>query len=183
MKVLSTIVRGLAWIVYLVIIVSLLIAAPILLGNRPVVVLSGSMEPAYPVGSITYYKEVPFNNITVGDAITFQIGDGSYATHRVTAVNETEQSFTTKGDHNDTEDANPVLYSNVKGRTAEHAIPFAGYFISNMQHWYVIAGCGLILLLDMLLTSDDKKQKKLSVGESVIEGLNKTSEQDTSENS
>lgn len=175
MKVLSGIFRGLACIVYLVIILSLLIAAPLLLGNKPVVVLSGSMEPKYPVGSVTYYKKSAFEDIAVGDAITFQIGDNSLATHRVTAIDTVDQTFTTKGDNNDTEDAVAVSYDEVRGKTAAIAIPFAGYFVNYVQRWYVLVTCGGVLVLDMLL-SPEKTAKEPSVGEKVLEDLLRSSD-------
>ncbi|MDD4849236.1 MAG: signal peptidase I [Gemmiger sp.] len=179
MRIVSGIVRVMSWLVYLVIVLSLLIAAPILFGYKPIVVLSGSMEPAYPVGSITYYKQTAFENIAVGDAITFQIGESSLATHRVVAVNAEDQTFTTKGDHNDTEDATPVAYTGVQGKTVKFAIPYAGQYIAAVQHWYIIVACGLILLLDMLLSPE---RKKMSTGELVLVGLREQASQNTEDN-
>ena len=54
MNVLKQLFNILSWPVYLCIAGYLLIAAPMLAGYRPVVVLSGSMEPAFPVGSVIY---------------------------------------------------------------------------------------------------------------------------------
>ena len=164
MKAILGIVKALSWIVYAVIIAALAIAAPFLLGYRPVVVLSGSMEPVYPVGSIIYYKQASFEEIQVGDAITIKIGDGALATHRVLEKNETDRTFITKGDNNPSPDQEPVPFDRVVGRATSFAIPFAGYMTSFVQRWYVIAGMGLILLLDMVLGSlskeDDEKSSK-----------------------
>ena len=52
MNVLKQLFNILSWPVYLCIAGYLLIAAPMLAGYRPVVVLSGSMEPTFPVGSV-----------------------------------------------------------------------------------------------------------------------------------
>ena len=145
--------------VYVAIVLSLLIAAPIMFGLRPVVVLSGSMEPAMPVGSIIYYKPATFEEISSGDAITFSIGEGSLATHRVIEVHEEDKSFTTKGDANPSEDTSPVLFSNVAGRALDVAIPYAGYFITYSQNWYVIAGMGLVLVIGLFITSNKEKAK------------------------
>lgn len=160
MKVLSGIFRILSWAVYIVIIASLLVVSPIIVGYRPVVVLSGSMEPNYPVGSITYYKAADFTDISVGDAITFSIGEGSLATHRVVSKDEENQSFTTKGDNNPSEDNSPIPYSRVAGKTMSFAIPHAGYLTTYAQkNWYVIAIFGVILLVDMLMPSQRNRKR------------------------
>ena len=57
MRLIKGFVNILTWIVYACIACYLLIAAPMLAGYHPVVVLSGSMEPTYHVGSIIYYKK------------------------------------------------------------------------------------------------------------------------------
>ena len=132
-------------------------AAPILAGYRSVIVLSGSMEPAYPVGSIMYYKAVDFDSIAIGDAITFKIGESALATHRVVKKNEEEQSFVTKGDSNPSEDMEPVAYEAVVGRATDFAIPYAGYFAHYIQNVYIIVIMGVILLIGMLLIPDKKK--------------------------
>lgn len=161
MKVLSGFFRILSRAVYIVIIAALLVVSPIIAGYRPVVILSGSMEPNYPVGGITYYKAADFTEIRVGDAITFNIGEGSLATHRVVSKDEENQSFTTKGDNNPSEDNSPVPYGRVAGKTTNLAIPYAGYLTNYAQNnWYVIAIFGVILLIDMLLPSRKKPNKE-----------------------
>lgn len=57
------------------------------LGLTPYAVLSGSMEPAYHVGSLIYVKKVDPGEVQVGDAITFVVNDDLLvATHRVVDV-------------------------------------------------------------------------------------------------
>lgn len=159
MKVLLGILKTLSCVVYAVIIVALAIAAPMLFGYNPVIVLSGSMLPDYPVGSITYYKSADFSDIEIGDAITFDLGEESLATHRVVEINETAQEFTTKGDNNETQDTNPVSYTEVQGKTVDLAIPYAGYFIAFVKSWYVIGICAFILIMDLIFTKDKKEKK------------------------
>jgi len=54
MKIFKKVVSYLSILCYVVIIALVLILAPMVVGYKPVVVLSGSMEPTYPVGSLIY---------------------------------------------------------------------------------------------------------------------------------
>lgn len=45
----------------------ILLAGVRLVGLKPYAVLSGSMEPEYPVGSLLYVKNVDINKLKVGD--------------------------------------------------------------------------------------------------------------------
>lgn len=162
MKYLRTLFTILSWPVYICIAAYLLIAAPLILGYHPVVVLSGSMEPAFPVGSIIYYKETPCDKIQAGQIITFHAGDGgSLVTHRVVENRQLSGEFITKGDANNTEDPNPVAYQDVAGRAAERAIPFAGYFVTYGKHPLAIGVMGGILVLGILFdrTADAEEEK------------------------
>lgn len=163
MKILKTIVNLASYVVYAAIAVYLLIAAPMVLGYRPVVVLSGSMEPTYPVGSVIYYKDAPFGDIAEGDAITFHAGDGDGAlvTHRVVRKNEVSATFVTKGDANETEDINEVSYDRVAGKVWKVCLPMAGYLINFGKQITVIAAMGGIILISLILDviAPDKKKK------------------------
>lgn len=165
MKVLKGILRIMSWCVYAIILITIAIASPMVAGYKPVVVLSSSMEPEYPVGSVTYYKEVSFEEISVGDAITFNLGEESLATHRVVEIDEENRTFVTKGDHNESNDSNPISYTSVRGETVDIAINYAGYFIMHVQTWKVMIPCGVILLLDIISTSDRNKNKKFKENE------------------
>ena len=94
-----------------------LLAGIRIVGFTPYAVLSGSMEPAFHVGSLIYVKSVDPEDIKVGDAITFRLsGEDTAATHRVIEIDRENQCFYTKGDANETPDASPVPYSSVLGR-------------------------------------------------------------------
>lgn len=54
-----------------VILLCLALAAPRLAGIKTFVVISGSMEPAIPVGSMVYSKEVDPKTLETGDVIVF----------------------------------------------------------------------------------------------------------------
>lgn len=72
------------------------------LGIRPYAVITGSMEPAIPQGSICFVNSrAAFSNISEGDVIVFRRGE-LVVTHR--AVRVDEAGVTTKGDANNAED-------------------------------------------------------------------------------
>ena len=123
----------------------MLILAPMVVGYKPVVVLSGSMEPTYPVGSLIYYKAASFEDIKENDAITFRVDDDTLVTQRVIVKNEISQTFVTKGDANQTNDTNPVEYQNVAGKDIRILPPVVGTifcFISKIycgsNYWWNI---------------------------------------------
>lgn len=149
----------LSWPVYLCIAAFLLIAAPLAVGNHPVVVLSGSMEPAYPVGSVIYYKSASPDDISAGDPITFRAGeDGALITHRVVEKREITREFVTKGDANETADPSPVSYALVVGKASGWAIPYAGYLVTFGKKPAVIAIMAGILFLGMLADFSESKR-------------------------
>ena len=101
-----------------------------LLGLNFVIVLSGSMTPAMPVGSIIIVKPVEPDKVSVGDVITFWLPSDPevLVTHRVTEFARLEdgsQAFKTKGDANEEADSYLVPAENVWGQ-ALAAIPEIG---------------------------------------------------------
>ena len=70
-----------------VVILAILLVGVRLVGLTPYAVLSGSMEPTYPVGSLIYVKAIAPEDITAGTPITFTINKNLVlATHRVVEV-------------------------------------------------------------------------------------------------
>lgn len=153
LRIITALVKGLHYIIYMALIALLLVAAPILAGWRPMIILSGSMEPAYPVGGVTYYRHAAFDEIDVGDVITYRIGGDTLATHRVVEIDESTNSFRTKGDENISVDTASVSYASVVGKTVPAAIPYAGYLVHYLKQWYVIAPAIALVLLDWYLTA------------------------------
>lgn len=164
MKYLKLFFNILSWPIYICIALYLLIAAPLVLGYRPVVVLSGSMEPTYHVGSIIYYKSVSFDQIEEGDPITFHAGEDALVTHRVVEKRAISQEFVTKGDANDTADPNPVSFSDVAGKASAITIPGAGYFVTFGKRPVVIGLMAAILILGMVTDSMTEKSEKSKKG-------------------
>jgi len=147
-KVIAKVSRGIVIIIhFLIAIIALMTVVPFVMGYKPVVVLSGSMEPTYPVGSMIYYKASNFEDINEGDVITFRLGGGALATHRVIQKNEETREFTTKGDNNETEDTKPIRYEEVVGKTGNIAIRYVGYVGTYIKEVPVMVALGAILIL------------------------------------
>ena len=98
-------------LVALVVILAVLLVGVRLVGLQPYTVLSGSMEPTYPVGSLIYVKATDPQDVEVGQPITFVLNeDLVVATHRVIEIDEENQHFYTKGDANEAADGQPVHF-------------------------------------------------------------------------
>ncbi|MDO5041369.1 MAG: signal peptidase I [Peptoniphilus sp.] len=160
-------------IVALVVLLAIALAGVRLIGIDVFAVLSGSMEPAYPVGSLIYVKDVDYRDLKAGDVITFMLSEDIVATHRIIEVVPDENDpetlrYRTKGDANNTEDGSLVHYKNVIGSPV-FTIPKLGYFADYIQKppgTYMAISVGAILLflvfLPELFSSDEDKKKRKS---------------------
>lgn len=97
-------------------------------GYDAYVVVSGSMEPSIPVGSIVYSHKTEPSELQAGDVIVFvdPARGTTPITHRVVTNDTAKGIITTKGDANDGVDIDPVIYDNVVGKVTAH-IPRIGY--------------------------------------------------------
>ena len=100
---------------------------PRVFGYQIYSVVSGSMEPAIPVGSLLYIEKTAPEEVAEGDVIAFcGAGDSaSIITHRVVENRIVMGEFITRGDANEAEDMNPVPYENLMGRV-RYTLPRAG---------------------------------------------------------
>lgn len=143
-----------------------------LFGFQVFSVLSGSMEPAYHVGSLIYVKEVDHTQLKSGDVITYMLSEDTISTHRIVEVvpdqgDPTVLRFRTKGDANEAVDAALVHYKNVIG-TPVLTIPYLGYiasYISSPPGSYVaISAVALLIALmflpDIFAQEEPQKQGK-----------------------
>lgn len=153
------------------VLLAILLAGVRLVGLTPFAVLSGSMEPAYHVGSLIYVKSVDPAQVQVGDPITFVLNeDLVVATHRVVGIDSMNSAFYTKGDANDAADGAPVLYENLLG-VPVFTIPYLGYLSNALSttKGMIIAGTVAAVLLILAFVPDllkkvdaaDKKATKV----------------------
>ena len=141
---------------------------PKLFGAEPMIVLSGSMEPTYHVGSLLYVEEADADEIEVGDAITFYISEDTLVTHRVVAINE-DGTYTTKGDANDENDGGSVAYSDIVGKPVFN-IPKLGYLADKLTstggkiiYGTAVAVVLILMFLGDVLFGEDKKEKEKAI--------------------
>jgi signal peptidase len=96
-------------------VLAIVIVALKLLGYSFFTVRTGSMADVYPVGAIIIVKPVVFEQVQLGDVISYHIDQDTVVTHRVIGIDVDTQSFTTQGDENNAPDSLPVEFSNVIG--------------------------------------------------------------------
>jgi signal peptidase len=107
------------------------VGIPAVTGAQPLTVLTSSMEPRFPPGTLVIIRPVEEQAIMVGDIITYQIESGKpgVVTHRVvglTTGGDGSHVFTTKGDNNDAADPKLVRPVQVQGRLW-YSVPWIGY--------------------------------------------------------
>ena len=145
-------VKVLAYLSYIFIALYAVVEIPILFGHRPLIVLSGSMEPSYKVGSLLYYHEVPIESIKEDDIITFKLEDDKYVTHRVVSIEDGQ--IKTKGDANTSDDPWTITSKEFQGKVSNLKIPYIGYYINFVNtHLYLIWVVVIILLSEFLLSN------------------------------
>ena len=141
-------------IIYILVIIYLLIFVPTIWGQKPLVVISGSMEPTLNVGGILYYHDKDYQDYEVGDILVYQLED-----HKITQriYDVTENGIITKGDANNTYDNLLVSKNQILGQGTDWCIPFLGYYADFIYtHKYLLWICLIIILVDMIV---DKKKK------------------------
>lgn len=116
-----------SFVVILVVLLAVALVGVRVVGLTPMTVLSGSMEPAFHVGSLIYVKDIEPENITVGMPITFVLNDDLLvATHRVVNV----ERFDTKLQEVLDADGNPVLDEKGKPITEEVALDEPSFYFT-----------------------------------------------------
>ncbi len=132
-----------------VIAVTVPLTVPRFLGYDVYEVVSGSMEPEIPVGSVIYVGAVDPASLQEGDVIAF-VSERAVIAHRVVRNRLLEGELVTKGDANPIEDIAPVPYNAIVGIVTRH-IPVVGHFMSlyasrtGKIYLLMIIACGVLL--------------------------------------
>ena len=113
-----------------VILTVLAASGPTLIGRKTFIVLSGSMEPAIPLGSAVVTEPVRPTLLKEGDIITYVTPAEQFVTHRIIEVVQDDGGlgFRTQGDANTSPDPVVTRPPNVYGRMV-YDVPWAGYIL------------------------------------------------------
>ena len=113
--------------------VALLSVLPMFFGNRTLIILSGSMEPAIPTGGLVIAQPVPSRNLDIGDVIVYSPGAESQIpiVHRIADISERRGTryYATRGDANPSADVAEVALPATAWRVGA-SWPLVGYVIS-----------------------------------------------------
>lgn len=144
-----------------VILICIPLTLPRLAGYEIYNVISGSMEPAIPIGSLVYVQDMAPAKVQKGDVIAFgsSLNDGAVITHRVVLNNSVVGEFVTKGDANAKEDMEPVKYENFTGKVALTIPVLGGVFAAIVTIQGKIA-VGSMIVLSLVLHLIAGKIKK-----------------------
>jgi signal peptidase len=137
--------------------IALALAVPLLFHARPLVVLSGSMEPALGTGDVTVVRSIAPMTARPGDIVTFRDPDNEdrLITHRVRAMHVQGAAvvFRTRGDANNVSEHWRVPASGEIGRVL-YRVPKLGWVLmwARAKGLFVLligAALALLLLLEL----------------------------------
>lgn len=169
--VLSVQVMTVSVVALVAIIVVAVTAGPQFFPYQTYYVLTGSMDPAMPIGTLVISTATDAANLRTGDVITFHRPDGGNVpvTHRIVAIEKTPEGtrFATKGDANQLADpwrvpadSNPAL--------VRISVPVLGNLVRLLQNpivrLLVIAAPTLLIGSLMLLELTQVRKRKNPAG-------------------
>jgi signal peptidase len=143
-------------VLVLIIVVALFIVfAPRFYYFKVAVVMSGSMAPAIPTGSLAFTGAIATEDIKVGDVIAFNADEKATdsTSHRVMEIiNDNGLFFRTRGDANESDDPEFVPANKVRGRIL-FSIPRLGrLFLSAVGYIKSQFGMIIFIVIPSLLT-------------------------------
>lgn len=159
----------------LVAFVTILMAAvvvPRVAGATPYAIMTGSMQPQYPPGTLVIVKSKDMAQLRTGDIITYQVESGqpTVVTHRVIGQGLTaagNQYVTTKGDANNVADAEPVRPVQIRGELW-YALPYLGYandlITPKDRHVVLIGAVGVLLMYAAVMFASAARDRLRPVG-------------------
>lgn len=129
---------------------------PMINGCGHVIVLSGSMQPAFDVNDLLIVQHC--DSYEPGDIITFVDKSNVLVTHRLIRIDEENGTFISKGDANNIQDPE-MQTERIKGKVI-HIIPKAGAVIAFLQNPFCVAIILVTTLILMELSYSRSKKRK-----------------------
>ena len=161
-----------SWIVLLGLIAILMaaIVIPKLADGQPYTVLTSSMKPEYPPGTLIVVRKVDPSSLAIGDVVTYQIrsNEPDVITHRIVGFTFDQQGnrlLTTQGDAVPVPDERPVQSAQVRGELW-YSIPYLGYVNSwitgstRLIIVYAIAGALVLYAATQFVSSFRERRAK-----------------------
>ena len=104
-----------------------------LLGVTPLVFASGSMTPAYGVGSLGLAHHVPAHDLSVGDVVSVTDTQGARVTHRIVSISTAGEGavLTLRGDANNVDDTQTYAVTGADRVILD--VPYAGYVVNTLS--------------------------------------------------
>jgi len=115
----------------------LVIVVPKVAGATPLTILTSSMEPGLPPGTLIVVQPADVDDLAAGDIVTYQIrsGEPEVITHRIIAITAStsgDRTFVLQGDNNSDPDPDAVLPEQIQGRVW-YSVPFIGHVNNAMN--------------------------------------------------
>jgi signal peptidase len=132
LKISSEVLLGsLVFVVLPMAVFTILTAKTNLLGIKSFTVVTGSMSPLIPVGSIEYV--IPSGSYGLGDIISFE-RDKKNITHRIVGIvpRDGQLYYETKGDANNSVDSDLVPENKITGEILFH-FPYVGFWTAYIR--------------------------------------------------
>jgi signal peptidase I len=126
--------------------------ALLLAGWRPVVLVSGSMSPTMPTGTLVLTRPVPASEVEVGDVVTLPVpGSATRVTHRVTGLRTEDGTIwaTLRGDANQADDAAPYRLGGTVLRAAA-SVPGLGRAVTGTPATVLVIGAAALVVVALL---------------------------------
>ncbi len=153
-----------------------------LAGNSLFRVVTGSMEPTMPVGTLLLCRQTPIEQIQQGDIVCYQATDearaGKIITHRVVEVcidANGEVLLKTKGDANVAADSDLVSQTNLIGRVAwfsgkDNVVNKLLSFVSGKMGFLSCIAIPILLLGTLILSESVKNiRRELQEAKDILE--------------
>lgn len=161
-----------AWMVIIGITVTVIatVLVPRAFGGSPFVILTASMRPELPPGTVVVTRTRAPQEIEVGTVLTYQVASGApeVVTHRVVArgVNTAGQPvFRTRGDANSAADPGWVKPVQIRG-VQWYAVPYVGLATrvvdDQLQHLFgTVLGLGLLCYAVVMVSSSVRGRRSV----------------------
>jgi len=114
------------------------------LGYRIFTVLGYSSEPDIHYGSIVVDFKVPFDELKVGDYVTWTRGGKTYVTHQIIEIASKDYIVTSQTDYfaepgETVNPDDPIKYENIQGKVIL-SVPYVGDIIYGIRNMVVVNG-------------------------------------------